>query len=302
MANSNRVILLTGAAGLLGFRLVEALAPHGDIIAVVHSHKLTAPAHSGVTFACCDLTDRNETALLLRRYSPKTVINCAAMTDVDGCEDKPDLARAINCGIVENILSEAEPFDTRFVQLSTDYIFDGMSGPYPEDAVPNPVNVYGRTKLEAEQLVNDWPGSKLIVRTSALYDCLDSGKANLFASTYCRLRRSESVVSASDAYCNPIWTQNLAHAVAEAASTDAEGVLNVAGPVYLSRYDFSLIVATKYGFAPQLVRAAVLGSMGRRASRPLLAGLDSSKAISLLNTRLLSPLETLSDPLFQPAM
>lgn len=279
---------------MLGSRLVASFAKQHRVTAVIHTSAFPTEPPEIAMIAKCDLTDRNAAKALIEASACDVVVNSAAMTDVDDCEENADLASRINCGIVAKLLDVVDPERIRFVQISTDYLFDGESGPYPEDASPNPLNVYGQTKLEAEQLIENWAGYKLIVRTSALYDSIGRGKANLFTSVYDRLLKGETVNAASDLFCNPIWTVNLSNAIVEAIELQAAGILNIAGSEYMSRHDFALQVARSFNLPAELVRAVPLASLNRKARRPLKAGVDAAKASGLLETKLLAPSEIFS--------
>jgi len=300
MAPSKLTILITGSAGILGRRLTPILADSHQVIALIHRDELQLSQPAALDVKRCDLTDADATAQLVDEADPDVVVNCAAMTDVDGCEENVGLADRVNSGIVKNILLAVSKEKTYFVQISTDYIFDGEAGPYPEGSKPNPINVYGKTKLDAETLVKSWGGRSLIVRTSALYDCHSTEKANLFASTYNRLQDGRQVVAASDLYCNPIWAVNLAEALDEVIEERTSGIINIAGPEYISRYRFSVTIAEHYGFRPNLVSGKPVAELKRRAPRPLRAGVDIARAISILRTDLLSPNEVFSSPGFKP--
>ncbi len=289
--NSKKHILITGASGLLGRRLVPVFTNDYNVTAVVFQNDLQESADEDIRRARekkCDLTDARQVEQLLAETDPSIIINCAATTDVDGCESDPEMAYKLNCGIVENLLNAADNRELYFVQISTDYIFSGGEGQYAEDTTPNPLNVYGRTKLQGEEVVVGSGVDALIIRTCALYDCGHAGKTNLFSSTYDRLKHGEIVRVASDLYCNPMWTVNLADSIKEAVSLHLNGVINIAGPEYISRYDFSSAVARHFGFPDYLVEAIKLSELARAANRPLKAGLDISLALRTLSTRQLT--------------
>lgn len=287
--------MVTGAAGLLGSRLAELLSQKYRVVAVIHQHEFPGEDSEDIQIVKCDLTDRASARSLVQDCEPNVIINSAAMTDVDACEEHHILANMLNCDVVAHMLDAIGDDEIRFVQISTDYLFDGRNGPYAEDAVPNPVNVYGRTKADAEQFVHEWKGESLIVRTSALYDSESHGSADIFATAYSRLQSGKVVRAASDLYCNPIWTVNLSDAIAEAINLGLSGIINIAGSEYLSRYDFATSVAREYGFRQKLIQAVPISSLNRKAVRPLKAGLDITRASKLLHTRLLTPSEAFAD-------
>jgi len=293
MEISDKRLLITGSAGLLGGRLVPLAAMESNVFAVFHKEEPEYDNYANMQLVECDLTDKEWVRDTVEYSKPQVIINCAAMTDVDGCESDRTLARKLNAGIVENLL-ESVAEDKFFVQISTDYLFDGKSGPYPETSAPNPINVYGLTKLEGEALVRARGGNSLIVRTSALYDSISRGHANLFDGLYMGLINGETVKAAEDLFCNPISVSTLSEAILEAVSQGITGVLNIAGSVYMSRFEFAQVVAEHFGFSTNLIESVPMESLGRAAKRPSKAGVDVSKALGLLRTRLLSPSETFS--------
>lgn len=285
---------------MLGRRLVHVLAMDHDVVAVTNEMDLDVSAEESIRKAKYDLTGVEATAKLLDDVSPDVIVNCAAMTDVDGCETNPVLARKVNCGIVESIVGLMDRQNTYFVQISTDYLFDGKSGPYSEEAETNPINVYGKTKLEAEATVASFAAKYIIIRTSALYDSMNSKRANLFSSLYAPLSQRKTVKAASDLYCNPIWTLNLARAISEAIDLNLHGILNIAGDEYLTRYEFACKLAKSFGFSTDLVKPVNLADLKRSAPRPLKAGVDVAKARMILKTELLAPKQVFSHPEFSP--
>jgi dTDP-4-dehydrorhamnose reductase len=300
MAPSDLTILVTGSAGILGRRLTPILAEDHRVIASIHRNELKLAHPATLEVKKCNLTDVDAAARLIDETKPDIVINCAAMTDVDGCEENPVLAESVNSGVVKNLLRAINREVTYFVQISTDYVFDGKAGPYPENSAANPVNIYGQTKLDGEAVARSWEGRSLVVRTSALYDCHSTENANLFASTYNRLHDGKPVSAASDLYCNPIWAANLARALKEAVEKQIRGILNIAGPAYLSRYQFSMAIAEHYEFPRGLVKRLSLAELNRKAQRPQRAGVDISLASKVLDTKLLSPAEVFSVSDFNP--
>jgi dTDP-4-dehydrorhamnose reductase len=298
MAGLTDRILITGASGLLGLRLVELYGSECPVLAVRFTNQIVRPGFPNVDWERADLTEGDNAARLISEFNPTMIVSCAAMTDVDMCESATEIARAINCGIVENLTQAIDDLEVRLVHISTDYVFDGSEAQPSEKAATNPLNIYGETKLCAEKAISECGCNSLIIRTSALYDCRRLSKANLFTSTHDRLKAGETVSTASDVYCNPMWALNLAECIREISAIDINGILNIAGPVYQTRYEFSLAVARHFGYPEESVLPVKLDQLNRPANRPRLAGLNTAKARSLLATELLTPEQAFSHAQF----
>ncbi len=155
------VILLFGPNGQVGWELQRSLAPLGEIIALDRHGR---ERYSG------DLADVQSVQAAIQGYSPDVIVNAAAYTNVDQAESEPEMARMINAQCLEIMTHEAGKIDALFVHYSTDYVFDGSGvRPWQEEDVPNPINVYGQTKLEGERAIVSSGCRYLIFRTSWVY-------------------------------------------------------------------------------------------------------------------------------------
>ncbi len=200
-------ILITGAGGLLGQRfapLCKQRLSNANIFAVFH-HPHENDANSDSNIAVGDLTDVRFITDLIAHIRPDVIINLAALTNVEQCETDAALAQMVNVDIVKKLIELAP--EARFVQLSTDYVFDGAKGMYTPDDTPAPLSLYGQTKYEAEQVVL-LGENNLIVRTSGTYDW--PGRDNLFTFFYNRLKAGKETFALTGAYYTPIWANDLA--------------------------------------------------------------------------------------------
>lgn len=215
--------LITGASGQLGRALV-ACAPDRMALFALPS-------------AALDITNRAAVEVAIRDHSPDLVINAAAYTKVDAAENMPDLAERVNHVAVANLAQATQQNGARLIQISTDFVFDGMaSHAYRPDAPTAPLNVYGKTKLAGEAAAGP---AALIVRTSWLY----SAYGNNFVATMLRLMRERSMLRVVD---DQIGTPTSAHALAEAiwdlAATDRTGILHFSDSGVASWYDFAVAI------------------------------------------------------------
>ena len=276
-------VLVTGAGGLLGQKLVKVLAGRGhEVVAVYRVHE--PPAAQGVKLVRLDVTDWVRLEDLVLKTRPGTIIHAAAYTDVDGCEKDKEWAWRVNVAATRSIVRAARVVNAHIVYISTDYVFDGEKGMYRETDTPSPVNYYGLTKLVAEELVRSSELLYTIVRPSAIYGIGGSKKS--FAEYVAeKLAQGEQVKALTDQYVSPTHNELLAEALAEIIELKPLGTLHVAGP-RMNRYEFAKKIAETLGLPTSLVKPATMEEMQGRwvARRPRDSSLDTSKAQNLLET------------------
>jgi dTDP-4-dehydrorhamnose reductase len=211
-------ILLTGARGQLGYELRRTLAPLGPVIACDRTD--------------LDLAEPASIRKVVRATGPDLIVNAGAYTAVDQAESEPDLAMAIN-GVAPGILAEeAKRIGAAIVHYSTDYVFDGeKNGPYVEDDLPNPLNVYGRTKLAGEQAVIAAGAAHLIFRTSWIYGM--RGR-NFMRTILRRALRGEPLRVVRDQAGAPTWSRLIAEATALAVARTGRNFGKFSGLYHLS--------------------------------------------------------------------
>jgi dTDP-4-dehydrorhamnose reductase len=209
----------------------------------------------------------------------------AAVTHVDWCEQQPESAYAVNVAGAANVMRAAAGIGARVVYFSSDYIFDGTSGPYAEEDVPRPLSVYGWHKVLAEQYAATNTEAPLIIRTTGVFGPEPQGK-NFVARLAATLAAGERVLVPADQVGTPTYGPDLASAVAELVEARASGVINVAGRSGASRYELALAAARVFGLDSSLLRPVATAALGQPARRPLVAGLKVGVAEALLGRTL----------------
>ena len=278
-----RKILITGAGGLLGQHLVNSLKSANELLCV-DLVKNPFARHQNVIYLQAELTEFDRIKSDIDRFGPDLIFNCAACSNVDRCEHEKKRAKAVNVGLVENLLEL--PF-RKFIQYSTDYVFNGLNGPYAESDAVDPVAYYGLTKLQAEKLLQGSGKDFLIIRTNALYGFARAVRPNFVTWVIDSLRQGKYIHIVTDQYNNPTYAGNLAEASLEAADLGLSGILNVAGADYFSRYDIALTVADVFDLPTTMVHPISTSELGQAARRPARGGQKIDKAKSLLKTKLL---------------
>lgn len=272
---SRPAILVTGAGGLLGRRVVEQAA--GRCRLFRHYHLVPRDELHGKIFIG-DLTDRDHIRMVAETIAPDIIIHCAALADVDRCEREPEVSRRINVEAVEH-LTAAFPRAV-FVHLSTDYVFPGGSPPPSPPSPTGALNVYGRHKLDAENVVQAAAAPHLIIRTATLLDYL--GRKNVFQPLYEPLKAGREVACLTDQSSNPLAAADAAGLVLALVDKGARGIFHIGGRDLVSRYELAVRMAAFFGFDSDLVRPMTSESVKRDAPRPLAAGLDCRATEALL--------------------
>ncbi len=269
-------VLTTGTGGLLGARVAEIAAGRGYSV-LRHFHHWPDGSLSRSDF-CGDLGDADYAAELARNIDPGIIINCAALADVDRCEQEPELSFHANVRTVIN-LRRCFP-KARLVQISTDYVFPGIRArPLPDDH-PEPINVYGRHKLEAEAATLESSHANLVIRAVLMFDNVD--KRNFFRFVYRSLQQGQNVIGATDQYTNPISTISAAELILDLMARDVSGIWHIAGKDYLNRHEFAVKIAQYFSLDQNLIIPTSSEEIFRPAARPRLAGLDVSRTEELL--------------------
>lgn len=214
-----------------------------------------------------DITQRDRLLDIVQKARPDFVVNCAAWTDVDGAESNAEAARAVNADGARNAAAAAKHAGARFIHISTDFVFDGKkSGAYTEDDPPNPLSVYGRTKLEGERAVLEENPDALVVRTAWLYGL--HGK-NFVAAIFKRAAAGGPLRVVTDQVGSPTWTGDLAGAILALVEKKVSGLVHFANAGRTSRFDQAREILRAAHLSTEIVpiRAAELASPAERPSR-----------------------------------
>jgi dTDP-4-dehydrorhamnose reductase len=262
LTDAHGPILVTGAAGLLG----HDLGPHLQAAA-------PGPAAVHLTdVADLDVTDASAVAAAMDRLRPRTVVNLAGWTDVDGAEDHADAAFRLNAEAPAVLARAAAAAGALLVHISTDFIFDGTkAGPYVEADAPSPQGVYARSKAEGEARVRDAaPDRHLIVRTAWLYG---AGGRNFVDAVLARARAGEGLRVVTDQVGCPTWSADLSRALVAMLAADLRGTVHACGAGEASRWDLAAEAVRAAGLeaVPERITTADLPPAAPRPARAVLA-------------------------------
>ena len=255
--------VVLGGRGMLGADLVEALRKRPDLgeIAVGDLPEV-------------DITVEKPLRDFLESAHPQIIFNCAAFTDVDGCESQRELAFAVNAEGAGNVARLAASLKAKLIHVSTDFVFAGKKDtPYTEKDAPNPRSAYGASKLEGERLVAAWGGNWVIARTAWLYG---RGRKNFVDRILGMARESAQLAGVTNQVGSPTWTRDLAEALAALALSDTQGIFHAANAGACSRYEMVKAIV-EFGGVGVRVRPVDSSAFPRPAAVPAYSVLSVEK-------------------------
>ena len=274
-------LLVTGAGGLLGGAIVRAAS--GTEWSVIGTYHTEEPA---LNMNCeqLDITESQRFEELLSRYRPDVVINCAAMTAVDGCEDDPEQARRVNGTAPGEMARIAAEHGIGFVQISTDYVFDGEKADrYEPDDTPNPRQVYGESKLRGERAVRESHSAPWIVRLSFVYGRNPQGEIEGFpAWVLDRLEDGESTPLFVDQHITPTRAGSAAETILDLVRMGGGETVHVAARDCVTPYEFGVKLAEITGHSTELLAKGSMTDVDRAADRPKNTCLSVQRVESVL--------------------
>jgi dTDP-4-dehydrorhamnose reductase len=277
-------ILITGANGLLGQKLVELLSnnPAVELIATARGTN-RLPSKEGYQYLEMDITNAQQVAEVIEQTRPEVIIHTAAMTNVDQCEFEKELCWQMNVKAVEYLVENCEKHDIFLCHLSTDFIFDGTAGPYSEDAQANPLSFYGWSKLAGEAAVNSSKIRWAIARTVLVYGIVsDMSRSNIILWVKKSLEEQKTIKVVTDQFRSPTLAEDLAMGCWLIADKQAEGIFNISGSDFLTPYEMAIKTADFFGLDKQYITQADSSTFTQPARRPPRTGFVLDKAKKLL--------------------
>ncbi len=281
-------LLITGGTGTLGSHLVRLASKSGVWSEVHATYHTTNPNFHKVFWHYTDA--RNLTLPLLKKINPQYLIHTLAMTSPDECEKRKLDAWQINVKSVNEIIDYCNTHETRLIFTSSDQVFDGTKGAYSEDDQPHPINFYGDSKLEAENEISENLITKnhVIARLGLLYGFNLNMGVNFFETLHVALKNQTPIRLFTDQFRSMISAMNAAECLLELAQNNYNGMLHVAGPEKISRYDFGLRLChhAKTPVLPML--KSKMDEVKVLAKRPADVTLNIARAKEILETRMLT--------------
>ena len=275
-------ILITGGNGLLGQSL-RLLVPKGKYEIIATGLGTDRLKNHSQIYHPLDISIKKDCEAVLSYYNPDIIINTAAITNVDYCELNQERCLNVNTHSINNFLFFCKKNNKKFIHLSTDFLFDGKSGPYSEEAKQKPVNYYGFSKMMAERIIiNANLPNFSIIRTCLVYGNKNDSN-NILMWVKRKLDLNESLNIVEDQFRTPTLVSDLSQAIFEVIKLDIKGIYNISGEEYLSIFDFVCNIVDSFDYNKSLIKSCKSTKINQKAKRPKNSGLIIDKAVRDFN-------------------
>lgn len=276
-------ILVTGANGLLGQKLSKLIQSFDDLYLIATARKPSAVAIEQGEFHLLDITRKTDFENVIARSHPDVIINTAAMTMVDVCEQNREACWEANVVSAQNLAALAEKHKVRVIHLSTDFVFDGSRGPLDELAVPSPVNYYGESKLEGERIIQQTNADWTIIRTVLVYGITeDMSRSNIVLWVKRSLEEEKVIRVVNDQVRTPTLAEDLAIGCLLAVRKNAKGIFHISGNETMTPYDMAIRTADFFKLDKSLIQPTDSASLQQPGRRPPITGFNIEKAQRVL--------------------
>jgi dTDP-4-dehydrorhamnose reductase len=277
-------LLITGVSGFLGRHVALHLKDQHLVVGTYHEH---AVALNGCETRRLDITSREHVAALCHAWHPTTIVHTAALGDVEHCERYPEMAYQVNVQGTANMAQAATDIGARLIHISTDQVYDGTQGHYDETAAPQPLMIYGHTKLAGEQQATAICPHTVIVRLALMYGWGNSMRVTFSDWMLARLQAGQEVPLFVDQYRTPLYVGQAAEAIGRLIETPGVQVLfNLGGGERLDRYTFGRRFCEVFGLQEKLLKPIEMATVVSATARPRDCSLNSAKISALLRIRL----------------
>ncbi|MCX6706119.1 MAG: NAD(P)-dependent oxidoreductase [Candidatus Woesebacteria bacterium] len=271
-------VLLTGSTGLLGEHIIENLS--GCKILATYHHIKPRIKTKNVIYHKLDLANKKGIYDLIKRNRPEVIIHTASIGNVDYCETHKKEARQINCVATKNLFLAGKKINAKFVFFSTNAIFDGENPPYNEDSATNPLDYYGKTKLETEKFLLDQGGNTLIIRLMTMYGWNNPAERNNPVTWIINmLKNGKKIKVVNDIFNNYLYVEDAIEVVWRLLIKSKQGIYNVAGSETINRFELAKKIAKLFKLPKELIEPVTSSYFPQLAPRPKDSSFDIRKII-----------------------
>jgi dTDP-4-dehydrorhamnose reductase len=275
-------ILITGGSGLLALNWALTIREKFNVTLGLHDRNVNPKDTRSILL---DLESKEALIQALEGLHPQLVIHAAGLTNIEQCEANPALAKYINVDLTKNLATVCAKLNIPLVYISTDHLFSGRESLVQEDYPVLPVNVYAKTKAEAENCVLDSDAKALIIRTN-FYGWGTSYRQSFSDMVINHLRGGKKISLFKDIYYTPILVEPLVHTVHELAHKKAKGIFNVVGDDRISKYDFGLKLAKEFNLDNDLIDEGKIIHKPSLVARPHDMSLSNKKVSNYLGRKM----------------
>ena len=274
-------ILITGSSGMLGkdiFRILSDIQSY-NIYGFDRTFNSKISEDNQIVG---DLTNFDFLREEINKIKPDIIIHCAAIVNLNICEENKKAADALHCEVTK-ILSSFNSKSTKFIYISTDSVFDGKRGDYTETDIPNSLNYYAKSKLEGERTVMNNNANSIVIRTNIYGFNYPLGNS-LAEWAIKNLKLGRSINGFTDTIFNAIYTKQLARIIRDLIiKYNCKGILNIAGNEYISKYEFLLRLAKVFNYPINLIVKSSSDDINFIVPRPKNTSLNISKLKNVIN-------------------
>jgi len=273
-------LLIIGGSGLVGSTLLQYASPNYNIHFTYNTNKITFDNINSTQINL--LGNQKLITDLIKEVQPNIVVNTAAHSSVDLCETDHSIADKLHVDITQDITQACKDIDSKLVYISTDAVFQGeLHKKYTELDQPNPINYYGKTKLQAEQITLNASSKNVVLRTAVIYGW---NKKSRFTNWIIQTLKENHVVDPFiDQYNTPTLVDDLAKSLLGIFEKNISGMFHATGKSCLNRYEFALILASTFGLDKKLIKSVTSKEKKQDAPRPTSTCLDSRKLEKLID-------------------
>lgn len=275
MPERKKRILVTGASGLLGGNLIRLFPESWEIIGVTHHHGIQAPS-SHVRAVQMNILDEGIESTFDALGPLDAIVHTAALTSVDRCEEQKRLAWFLNAVCSQKIATYCANKGIHLIHISTDHVFDGISGNYAEDSTPHPINYYAETKLAAEEFLQQAKGQTAIIRTN-FFGFNMQQKEDLAGWILHALENKQQIPLFTDVLFSPMLVNDLALFIIDIITDHMTGMFHIASSDHCSKYDFGIKIAHAFGYDTSLLQQQEFKDSHLWVPRPMNMSLGSAQ-------------------------
>jgi dTDP-4-dehydrorhamnose reductase len=280
--NKKGTVIITGGAGLLGLNWGLQIRNNFNVILALHQRVIQIP---GLKSRKVDLSSSKNLLELARETNPVLIVHTAGLTNIEECEKNPELAREVNVEASGNVSEVCKNLQIPMIHISTDNLFDGVGSLVDENHPINPVNVYGKTKAEAEKTILDIWDDVVVVRTN-FYGWGPRYKSSFSDTIINSLRQGKAISLFSDVSYTPIYIPILVNTAHQILDKDGRGIFHVVGDEKLSKFEFGKRIAKKFNLDINLINENKIKNMTGLADRPMDMSLSNAKVSQFLGKTL----------------
>lgn len=278
-------VVITGSNGLLGQSLLNLLLQENEKYDVYgFSRGVNRSGRNDFQYISIDITNKSQLTEELLKINPDYIINTAAMTQVDACENDKAKCDILNVEVVEWLAAICQELSAHLIHISTDFIFDGKKGWYKETDEPNPLSYYGLSKLKSEHVLEKSNINYTILRTILVYGkVFDMSRSNIVLWVKESLENKREITIVDDQYRTPTYVEDLALACKISMDKNVTGIFNISSSELLSIFDIAKQIAAVFNLDDSYIKSISTATLNQTANRPIKTGFDLSKTNKELN-------------------